>query len=184
MRWERLFDDLEAQYEAAETAEFAAEVADRSRREVASLQLADRLVAVVGGVISVRVLGIGTIEGGVVSAGPDWVLIEERSRSEAMVPFRALLGVAGLSPRSGSPTARGVVARRWDFRFALRGLVRDRSAVTLGFIDGATVFGTIDRVGADFLEVAEHPSSEARRSSEIQLVRTVPLTAVAAIRRG
>jgi hypothetical protein len=68
--------------------------------------------------------------------------------------------------------------------FALRGIVRDRSPVTLSFIDGAITAGTLDRVGADFVEIAEHPPGELRRRDVVRTVRTVPLAAVAVVRRS
>ncbi len=49
MRWERLFDDLEAQLVADERRDLDAEVADRTRRERALLGLHERLAAVVDG---------------------------------------------------------------------------------------------------------------------------------------
>jgi len=43
--------------------------------------------------------------------------------------------------------------------------------------------GTIDRVGADFLEMAEHALDVARRAGNVAGVRTVPFTGLALIRR-
>ena len=72
---------------------------------------------------------------------------------------------------------------RLDLRFALRAITRDRSPVSLALCDGSQASGTIDRVGADFIEVAEHAIGELRRRDAVQSVRTYPLVAVAAISR-
>src|SRR6478609_7446927 len=58
MRWDRLFDDLEAQAEADEARARDAEVADRVRRERAQLDLHTRLLAHVGmGPLTLRLPG-------------------------------------------------------------------------------------------------------------------------------
>ena len=56
-----------------------------------------------------------------------------------------------------------------------------RTAVHL--IDGTTADGTIDRIGADFVEIAAHAAGELRRRSEVRDVLVAPLSAVAAVRR-
>ena len=49
-------------------------------------------------------------------------------------------------------------------------------------VSGATVTGTIDAVGADALELSEHPSDLPRRPENVTARRVVPFTAVAALR--
>jgi hypothetical protein len=55
--------------------------------------------------------------------------------------------------------------------------------VAVGLVDGGVLTGTIDRVGSDFFEIAEHAIDEARRRGNVAGMRTVPIPAVALIRR-
>ena len=173
MRWTALFDDLEAQLEAADDAELAAEVADRSRREAALLALHDRLRG-----------SLGALHGRLRDSGPDWLLLEEPGGREALVPLAAVLGVTGVGPRSSVPDSGGPVARRLDLRWALRGLARSRAGVVVGLSDGSLLPGTLDRVGLDHLDLAEHPAGEVRRPTAVRSVRLVPLRALAVVRSG
>jgi hypothetical protein len=47
---------------------------------------------------------------------------------------------------------------------------------------GTELSGTIDRVGADFFELATHAAWEIRRSAAVQGVVLVPLEAVTLVR--
>lgn len=183
MRWRGLFEDLEAQFEAAHSAELAGEVAERSRREAALLRLADRLRAAEGAVLAVTLPGAGVLRGRVLDAGVDWLLLEEDGAREVLVPLDPVLGVTGLGARSAAPQD-GAVAKRLDLRWALRGLARSRTGVALGLVDGSVATGTLDRVGADHLDLAEHGLGEARRPAAVRQVRLVPLAALALIRSG
>jgi hypothetical protein len=183
VRWDELFDDLEAQFDAAGQADLVAEVADRTRREVALLRLVDRLQPVIGRPLAVRILGAGGIEGQLTAIGPDWLLLAEAGGREALVAARAVVSIGGLAAQTAAPRSEGKVAARLDLAYALRGIVRDRSAVALTLVDGSTTDGTLDRVGADFLELAEHPPGEARRRDAVRAVRTYPLGALAVVRR-
>jgi hypothetical protein len=182
MRWQRLFDDLEAQAEAYAAAEFAAEVSERSRYEVGQVRLVDRLRAAVGHPVTVGCRGVGSVAGRLQRVGADWLLMEEQPDRHVIVACTAVTSIGGLGAMSAPPGSEGKVGGRLDLRRALRGVARDRSAVQALLVDGSLVSGTVDRVGADFLELAEHPQREPRRPGAVHGVRTVPLTALAVLR--
>lgn len=182
MRWESLFGDLEAQLEAAQAAELAGEVAERSRLAVGELRVVDRVVGSVGHPVAVSVRGLGVVRGVLRDAGVDWLLVEESGQREGLVPLAGVLGVTGLGVASQVPGSEGEVGRRLDLRRALRGLARSRTGVALHLVDGSAVHGTLDRVGVDHVELAEHLPGEARRAGTVRDVRLVPLTALALVR--
>lgn len=179
MRWEELFADLEGQLAAAESAELAAEVADRTRREWA-LQTASQRVRP-GLRVTLTAHGLPPLTGRVVDGGVDWLLLEEPTRRQVLVRLGSVLSITGLD-RASEPPLEGEVQRRLDFRYALRGLARDRAGVQLVLADGSQRSGTIDRVGADHLELAEHPPGEPRRRDAVTAVVLVPLAALSAVR--
>jgi len=179
VRWERLFADLEAQYDAAAQAELAAEVADRSRRELATIRLADRIRTTTGQV-HIGVTGCEPIQGSIAACGPDWVLLADAT-VEVLVPLAAVSWVRGLSTVADPATS--AVAAKLDLGYALRGIARDRAEVTVTLRAGERLTGTVDRVGADFIDLAEHPVGEPRRTGSVQSVRTVAFDALAALRR-
>ena len=184
MRWDGLFADLEAQAALLEQEERAAEVDERTRGEIGALELHDRLRAGVGTPLRLRLRGGFVISGGLVRAGPDWLLLDEGDGREALVASAGLVGVRGLGRYSAVPDSAGVVESRLGLRSALRGVARDRSAARLLLADGGTVDATIDRVGADFIEVATHAPGELRRRQDVRDVELVPLAALVAVRRS
>src|SRR3712207_3266832 len=97
-------------------------------------------------------------------------------------PRSTLFPYTTLGRRTAAPEPADGVRSRLDLRRALRGLARDRAAVHVVLDDGGTVTGTLDRVGADYVELAEHPADVARRSEAVQGVRAVVIGAVMLVR--
>jgi hypothetical protein len=184
MRWDELFADLEGQLEAAEGAELAAEVADRTRHETAQLWLIDRLVPAAGHDVRLHLRGAGPVSGRLDRVGAEWLLVSEAAGRQALVPVAAVLSAAGLGALSRAPGQETRVFARLGLGSALRAIARDRVQVVVGLVDGAAVTGTVDRVGADFVEVAEHGPGEPRRQREVSGMRAVPFAAIAIVRSG
>lgn len=177
VRWETLFADLEAQLVAQEEAELATEVAERSRGEWSRLALADRLRARTGAPLQLHLADGGRLAGRCADVGQEWLVVRTQ-HGQALVPLHAVAAVGGLS-RAVAPAA-GQVLRRLGLAHALRALARDRVGVRVTVL-GGSLAGTIDRVGADHLDLAEHPPGEARRAGAVRGVLAVPFAALVAV---
>lgn len=160
MRWERLFSDLEA--EAAELAgqDREAEIADRTRAEVARSSWIDRVRAAVGISVRLRLLGADMVEGTVLQVGADWLLLRAGA-NDVLVPVHAVVGVEGTPARARVAEPAGKVeAPTWTA--AWRVLARDRAPVRVVRAGGSTVHGVPVRVGADFVELDPALGQEQR----------------------
>lgn len=182
-RWNALFADLQAQAESLELAERASEVQDRTRTEVSTLTLVDRLRPAVGSVVRLRTAGAGTLTGVLDRLGRDCVLLEQDGGREVLVRLEAVTGISGLGRSSAVPGSLDAVTARLGLGFVLRRIARDRSPVSLQLNDGTTLAGTLDRVGADFVEAAVHAPGEARRAPAVRDGLLVPMSALVAVRR-
>lgn len=182
MRWEQLFADLEAQFAEQQPEDGMAALASRERAEHARLQLADRLRGTRGWSLTITCRGAAEVTGRLVEVGVDWLLLVDDLRREVLVATAAVSAVAGLGARTTVTGELGAVERRLDLRRALRGLARDRAPVQCILDDGSVLSGTVDRVGADFLELAEHAADEPRRRGSVIRVRAVVLSAVVLVR--
>ncbi|MGY1838291.1 MULTISPECIES: hypothetical protein [unclassified Modestobacter] len=181
MRWEQLFADLEAQAADQEAAELDAESASRSRAELGRVHLADRLRGAVGAEVVLTCAGVGELAGRLVEVGVDWLLLTDVQQRELLVATRAVRAVGGLTTLTVDGATDGTQSRL-DLRRALRGLARDRATVQCLLDDGSVFAGTVDRVGADHLELAEHAVDRPRRRGAVSGVRAIVLAAVVAVR--
>ena len=182
MRWQQLFTDLSAQFDRAEAEAERAEAASRARAEVGAVRLAERLGGGTGGRVALRCLGAGQVTGTLLDGGADWLLLEDDAAAEVLVAASAVLAVTGLGRATAPPADAGTVCARLDLRWAVRALARDRSPVQVVLVDGGRLTGTVDRVGADFCELAEHPADAARRPSAVRGVQAIALSGIAVVR--
>jgi hypothetical protein len=181
MRWDDLFADLEAQLAAAETATWRGELADRSRAELGRVALVDRLVVRRQQPLTVAVRDTGALRGRLLDVGYEWLMIEDESQRTVLVPAAACLWLTGLG-RAAEIQSERSVARRLGLTTILRTLAQQRISVTLTVSGDLQITGTIDRVQADHLDLAEHPADQPRRAGDVLAVRTVPFAAIALVR--
>ena len=152
MRWESLFADMEAQLAAGRLADVRAAEAELARAERASITHASRARASVGRPVRMLVGGADVVEGELIDAAPDWLLLATSSVRRALVPLAAVAAVDGLATHAAP--AAGVVESRLGLGTALRALARDRVVVRVR-AGGADLTGRIERVGADHLDLAD-----------------------------
>ncbi len=178
MRWEGLFADLGGQLAAEERRERDDEVAERTRRERALVTLPGRLSASVGAPVRLGLVGGRQVEGPLQDLGDDWLLTRTPDGRELLVATAAVVTLRALGPQSGSSRT----ARRFGLGYALRALSRDRATVAVSLVGGGPpLLGTIDAVGADHLDLAEHDEGVPRRRENVRAVATVPFAALVAV---
>ena len=175
VRWEALFEDLESQLEAVDAADRAAEIAERTRAERASVTLGDRFRAARGSRVALRLRDGETVSGDLVDLAQQWLLLTDGPR-QLLVPTAAVGWVGGLGMHAA--TGGGEVVRRLTMGHALRALARDRVHVRVQAL-GVELAGRLDAVGADHVDVVVVP--EGGRSGSVW---TVPFDALDLIRSG
>lgn len=176
-----MFADLEAQADRLEVADRAAEVSERTRIEVGSLSLGDRLRAALGSQVRLRCRGDFRIAGVLRLASAQWLLLDGGRGDETLVSVANLVSITGLS-RLAAGAVHTAVESRLGIRQVLRGIAADRSTCQIRLADASTLVGTLDRVGGDFVEVALH-TSDVRRRTEVREVQLLHLPWLVALRR-
>ena len=196
MRWDNLFEDLEGQLEHELSAEELDIRAEEERLRLSRLLLRDRLFAVHESHPDEAVTL--TLADGLVlrvrprTFGRDWFsadLVDESARAgQGIVPIAAIGSLAleksQVAPSLGATLEQaitGSLAARLSLAFVLRDLCRRRAALDLRTPTGV-VHGTIDRVGRDHLDLAEHAAGEPRRDAAVMRVRIIPLAQVLLVR--
>lgn len=146
MRWDELFEDLEAQAEAQDAVEREDLVAEVDAAESARLLLLDRLGR--GDVAKVALASGLIVEGAVADVGVGWFLLRARPR-ELLV---ALRGVEWLEGATRADPDRERTARRLGLGHVLRGLAAREVEVVVE-TRNHDVAGTVTRTGADHVDV-------------------------------
>lgn len=183
MRWDALFNDMEAQLAASGRLELDAATAELTRAEAAAVELADRLRGSVGRRIGVCLASGSTFEGTLSHAGSE-ALVLTGQRHQLLIPYSAAVRYAGLSRLALAEPSR--VRQRLGLASALRALARDRVGLGVLFSRGSagesTLHGVIDRVGRDHLDLAVTADGEDRRESNVRELATIPFAALAGVR--
>lgn len=175
MRWERLFADLEDMVDEVDHLSREAEIADRVRRELARVELSDRLRAN-DGPVELLLRGGKVVRGDLVDAGKDWALVQ--GSAQVLVPTSAIVEVGGLGRSVAAPSD---IKRRLTLSHALRVMSRHRVTVSVEDELRRVRTGTIDLVGADFFELALHPVELPRRGRHVSAVRIITFRSVVAV---
>lgn len=175
MRWDDLFDDLEARALADERARWEAEVEDRREHETAQVALVNRLAGTGAAVVGVQLSDATWVEGTVDGVGVGWVLLTAvGARRQVLVTTTAITAVRGLGRHTGPPPS--AVAARRTLVLALRALARTREPVLVRTRSGE-VRGTLARIGADHVDVQTHDGGRGSDGSAL----TVPFPALLSV---
>lgn len=193
MRWDRLFAELEGRFAELADEQAAAERPDRERLAIGAVTALERLAGALDQPVRLGLPGGAVVAGVLRTIGPDWLLVAEGEQRDCLLPWRSVAVVHGLTAATG--LAPSGLELRLDLRYALRGLARDRAPVQVAVAGwtgaagtpattgtAAELTGTIDRVGADFIEVALHAPWEPRRAGAVRSVVLVPLASLLLVR--
>jgi hypothetical protein len=175
----RVFDELEAEFEAGLRHEAEQETVAALRAGIGETVLWEQL-ARRAGTRAVVHAGSRRFRGVLVASYPEFLVLHDDG-TEHLVRYGPAITVAlPAEPASLQPTPARA-ARRYQLSLALRELARRREPVRVELVDGGHVDGTIEAVGGDYLELAEHDPGEARRRAAVKARRFLRLAAVAAV---
>jgi hypothetical protein len=197
MRWDNLFDDLESQLEQELGAEEGDLLAEEERLRLGRLSLRDRVIAMTrpgNGALSqlklvLRDGSVTTVAVG--SVGRDWIVGEliGARRGSCVVPLAAVTAVLPspeqltrtiATEQAAEPTAS--LSARLGLAFVLRDLCRRRATVELSTATAERLHGTIDRVGRDHFDLAEHEAGVPRRAAAVDRIRILPFVELLLVR--
>jgi hypothetical protein len=176
----RVFDDLEAEFEAGLRREAEQETTAAVRAELGSTVLWEQLARRVDSQV-VAFAGTRTFRGRVAASYPEFLVLRAADGAEHLIRYGPASSFAlPAEPPALRPTP-GPAVRRYQFALALRELARRREPVKVALVDGTGVDGTIEAVGSDYLEVAEHDLGEVRRRAAVRARRFLAFAAIVTV---
>jgi len=175
VRWDDLFDDLAARTEHTHRLEREGEVADRIRRDEATVLLAARVRAATGDLGLVLRDG-SSLNGLVEGVGPDWILVRDATtQRQVLLPAGAVSAVRDAPRHSAAP--QGAVAARRTLVLAIRALA-DAGVDVRVRAGSFEVRGTITRVGADHLDLVVDRSARGTAAVSVTFANLLSVTEV------
>jgi hypothetical protein len=176
----RVFDELEAESEAGLRREAEQEAVAAVRTELGATVLWEQLARRLGGEATI-IAGARTFRGTAVASYPEFLVLRAADGTEHLIRYGAAVSVAlPAEPPALRPTPTSAT-RRYQLALALRELARRREPVRVELVDATRCDGTIEAVGSDYLEIAEHELGEARRRVAVRARRFVGFEAVVAV---
>lgn len=176
-RFDELLAGILAEVEAADAASLDADIAEVERAARAESRLLDRLRG--QRQASVEIAGGGQVAGLIAAVGRD-VVVVAADDGDWVIPA---WGIAGVIELGGGIREATSPSERLGFASVARAWARQRSVVRVLRLAAGPLDGTIDSVGADHVDLAEHDPGEPRRAEAVRRRVTVPLGAIAALRR-
>jgi hypothetical protein len=170
----RVFEELEAGLRLEVEQETVAALRAGIGETVLWEQLARRT-----GTQAVVHAGTRCFRGVIVAGYPEFLVLHDGDGTEHLIRYGPATSVA--LPAEPTTLQPAGVARRYRLSLALRELARRREPVRMELVDGGRVDGTIEAVGSDYLEIAEHDPGEARRRRAVKARRFLDLAAIAAV---
>jgi hypothetical protein len=174
---EQLLADLDSEFGALERVQDERAAVEALRARLGETPLWEQIARRVDHEVTVR-FGDTALAGVVVAGYSDFFALRVEAE-EHLVRLGPQVSVAfpARSTRPLSPAPTGL-ARCFTLMLALRELARRREPVRVRLADGNLATGTIEAVGRDYLELAEHDPGEARRTTAVRARRFVGLAAV------
>ncbi|WP_300266910.1 hypothetical protein [Microbacterium sp.] len=186
VHWENIFEDLEGQLAAEWEAERAVLDAESERLRIAKLTFRTRLQRLQRADRDVTLrLADGTRRAVRLRAvGADWIAAHViEAATTVIAPMTAVTSLetdhgALLEALDDAPVAPDSLRERMTLGFMLRDFGRRRIPLRLALSDGETLHGTVDRAGADHLDLAVHDAGTARRAANVRAFRMLPFDAL------
>ncbi|MEO6472707.1 MAG: hypothetical protein ABIR57_12080 [Aeromicrobium sp.] len=163
MRWDKLFADLESQADEDALAERDALIEDLSEGEWAGTSWRQ----LCGGYVRVEAVGIGHVEGEVMSIN-ERLLHVRAPHADTLISPASVLVVSSWSRRADPVTS---VSSRLGWPAAFRLCQRDQDRVKVHRVDGTMNTGLVAQVGQDFVQIRD----DADKSI------LIPLAAISAV---
>jgi hypothetical protein len=176
----RVFDELEAEFDAGLRREAEQESLAAVRAELGTTVLWEQLARRTGSESAV-LAGAHAFRGTLVASYPEFLVLRATDGAEHLIRHGSAVSIALPAEPSPLRPTPDAASRRYQFTLALRELARRREPVRVLLADGSGCDGTIEAVGSDYVEIAEHHLGEARRRGAVRARRFIGFAAVVAV---
>lgn len=177
MRWDSLFDDLEAQMAEQDRAQMRDEISENIRIERSTAELIHTLSRFQGQELTIHLSGESEVRATLGPIAVDYLCLESES-TQWVITNRVIQSIS-LPSKNGAGIDRRRQIKSIRFSSVIRSLLRDRSRCQVYGHDGrALAEGTLAQVAKDYLMIAVHPRDEFARAGDISGRLLIPLDSI------